>query len=284
MVKRWLLRGYQRGVSLLAGHGLRRFPGVESLHRFVARRIASGEVDVHGHRMILDAVDSLGLAAFRTYEPVTTDLLRELVRPGDVAIDVGAHIGYHALLLARAVGPSGRVIAFEPEPANHALLVRNIELNGYDNVEVVPKAVADRSGLTSLYLSQSNLGDHRLYDTSETRQAIEVPITTLDDEIADRYGRVDFVKVDTQGTEAAVLAGMKRLLNVEPKPKLLLELWPEGLRAAGTDPHAFVDDLRTMGYELFALDEIRGTFAPLELETVLARYEHGDAGVNLYCR
>ena len=152
------------------------------------------------------------------------------VRPGDVALDLGAHIGYYTLSLARLVGPSGKGLAFEPAPSNFALLKRNVELNGYANVELVNAAVSDRPGQLRLYRSADNAGDHRLHVASEDRASVEADVGTADDVFRGRRGGVDFVKMDVQGGEGAALEGMIDALARSPRVKILMEFWPSSRR------------------------------------------------------
>src|SRR5438094_750470 len=107
--------------------------------------------------------------------------IESLVHPGDVAVDVGANIGYHTLIFARAVGERGRVFAYEPDPDNFRLLRRNVELNGYRNVRPFQAAVSDRSGTLTLYLSRDNPADHRAYlPADEARDGIAIDSYRLD--------------------------------------------------------------------------------------------------------
>jgi len=80
------------------------------------------------------------------YEKSCVQFVASLIRPGMVAFDVGANVGYYTLLLARGVGPNGRVIAFEPDPVNVAHLKEHMRLNKISNVEIVEAAVSDREG------------------------------------------------------------------------------------------------------------------------------------------
>ena len=108
----------------------------------------AGPAQIHGHTMYLASSGSyppLDMAMGR-YEPETTRLFKETVKPGMVVVDIGAHVGYYTLLAAKQVGPDGKVYAFEPEPGNHALLLKNIGMNGYDNVVATPTTVAPLVG------------------------------------------------------------------------------------------------------------------------------------------
>src|SRR5579863_676039 len=98
-----------------------------------------------GYRMKVDW-SRFRAFAYGTWEPEVVKAVTEVVREGFVAIDVGAHLGYYALILSRLVGSNGQVIAFEPIPSNFRILSENIELNHCKNIQAVNKAVSDRSG------------------------------------------------------------------------------------------------------------------------------------------
>src|SRR3989442_15296406 len=152
-----------------------------------------------GHdRLYADSLDrwvaalgwSLGLLEARE-----RSLMRATVRPGMVAVDVGANIGVHALTLGRCVGPTGRVYALEPEPRNFALLARAVRDAGLAHVRLVQAAAAERSGGTALYLARGNRGDHRVMPVPRRSAARGGRAGALDGLLAgDPPG--DFVKID----------------------------------------------------------------------------------------
>ncbi len=107
--------------------------------------LKSNFAEVQGQKMFLDKKDVLGLSINGVYEPLETKLVRKEVKKSDVVLDIGANIGYYTLILAKLVGKKGRVFAFEPDPTNFALLKKNISINGYKNVILVPKAVAGKT-------------------------------------------------------------------------------------------------------------------------------------------
>lgn len=188
-------------------------------------QVAAG--DLRGMWLLLDLqVDKdLWLGA---YEPDVAAAIRELVRPGSVVYDVGANVGYTTLLLARAVGPRGKVIAFEPLETNVSRLMRAIALNRLEaNVEVVAAAVAERGGRASFERHASgSMG--RLAPGAGPGEAAEAPLiveVVALDGLADTRGLPPpaLVKIDVEGSEAAVLRGMSRLLR-EARPILLIEI------------------------------------------------------------
>src|SRR5438105_3556955 len=109
-------------------------------------------------------------------------------------------------------------------------------------------AVSDRSGRSRLFRSSFNAGDHRLHDSpDEARESVAVEVVALDAVLHDRSG-VDFVKMDVQGSEGAVLDGMIGVLAKSPRVKLMVEFWPAGLARAGTGAARFLARLASLGF------------------------------------
>ncbi len=146
-------------------------------------------------------------------------LSRFLPKQGDVVIDVGANIGEYTLVVAKAVGPQGRVIAFEPNQSALALLKKNVHSNRADNIVVIPSAVADQKGTVSIYtFPGTNITDSMLPLTSTYYLA---PAITLDAALS-REKRIDIIKMDIEGGEYRALQEARTVL--QKKPRLIMEL------------------------------------------------------------
>jgi FkbM family methyltransferase len=242
---------------------------------------------VQGHRMFLhpparDRYVSPVLAAGAPYEPFETEWLHNLIRPGDCVLDLGAHVGYYTLLLARLVGPYGRACAFEPDPANFALLQRNVAANGYRHVELFPQAAADRTGPARLYLSGDNAGDHRVWAPAEERPSVPIETVELDRLFGDARPPFDFVKLDVQGAEYAAARGMRGLLGRPGRRYLVTEFWPLGLRSAGSDPADYLGLLEGLGFRLYVIDEARRQLTRTSPARLLDAFDPAsDAFINL---
>ena len=177
---------------------------------------------------------SRALAVHGTREADKTELMRREVEPGMTCVDLGANIGYYALLSARLVGPAGRVLCLEPDPRNLELLRRNVALNNFDDrVEVVAAAASDRAGIATMYqATASNLTtlvapDARSARTSEGEAALSVATVTLDELMATRGGCLNFLRMDIEGYEVDALRGGLTTLAASPCPcKILLETHP----------------------------------------------------------
>lgn len=285
--KQLLTGAYRSALKVAGGHGLGRVYPFSAFNAWLNTRalpqLKTNEANVHGHIMRLDARDSLGLSIWGTWEPFETELLQSLVQPGDVVVDVGANIGYYTLLLARRVGAQGRVFAFEPAPENFAILQENVARNGYQNVVLEQKALADTNGFAMLALSKTNHGDHRLQNMAAANESVTVETTTLDAYLGDAAQNVSLVKMDVQGAEMRVLRGMKNLLARQSPLTLVLEFFPAALEQMGEEPREILELLRKHNFVLQEIIE-----KPNELrayhESWYERARFGDEGLtNLLC-
>jgi FkbM family methyltransferase len=195
------------------------------------------------------------LWAFGGWERHLAELFRQLVRPGDRCVDVGANIGVHTVRLARLVGPDGEAIALEPDSGVLRRLQRNIELNGLPNVRVVNAAASDRGGEMQLY--RPNAGDTNrgraslLHHPYLTGTAATVPVVTLDDVCGG--APVALIKIDVEGHEAAVLRGAAGIVDA-CAPAVVFEYAPELFGGPANTPF---DWLVERGFEIFSIQWAR---------------------------
>jgi FkbM family methyltransferase len=202
-----------------------------------------------------------------TYEPAKTAFLREHSSQGATVLDLGAHIGLFSVQLARSVGPSGRVISFEPAPHTAAVLRQTIRCNGLASVVSVRQvALSGRRGEVELFETGDECSNaSSLVRTDRTRDAVRVVATTLDDLVDDERLTVAVVKMDIEGAELAVLEGAPVLLSHQ-RPAMTIEIHPLELRASRRDPREVFDVLVDHGY------------APTEGERPLDRASFDRAG------
>jgi FkbM family methyltransferase len=151
-------------------------------------------------------------------EPEVQAALVQHLRAGATFVDVGASIGFFTLLAARLVGPEGFVVAFEPQSAAVSSIRRNVVLNGFFTVKIVEAAVSAKTGQAGLRA----VGKATAHLVPNARDAAPVEVTTLDDHFAQQPRGPVVVKIDVEGHEREVLAGMTRLLG-ESSPVLIVE-------------------------------------------------------------
>ena len=191
--------------------------GREAKPRRIIRGLASG------YRISVSPNEHLAYL-LGTAEPHLQRAIKKYVGTGDTAYDIGANMGYVSLSLAKRVGPSGNVIAFEPVPRNVELLRMNIENNQLLNVRVFDVAASDRLGEAVIRIS-GNLSTASLIWHKNDPSSIELKIqtVTIDDLVeADGLPKPKFVKIDVEGAEGFALLGMSRTLATA-KPVVFLE-------------------------------------------------------------
>lgn len=209
------------------------------------------------------------------WDPWDAEALKKELRLGMHVLNLGAHIGYFAILAAREVGPEGAVTAIEAAPDNFALLQENVARSGLDNIRVVHAAVSDHPGTLEMSLSPTNTGDHRAYAYEGATATVSVPAVTVDS-VLDGGRPVDFVFADIQGTEHVAMRGMSAMV-ARSHPPMLLEFWPQGIREAGDDPAEVLRTYRGLGYEFDVVGREVGTDAD-EATLIAAAEPDGPGG------
>jgi FkbM family methyltransferase len=212
-------------------------------------------IQVHGDQ---DKVISRSIRRDAIWEPFETSLVLEFLQPGATFVDVGANIGYFSLLAARAVGEGGTVLAFEPDPANFELIRANSALNNLGGqIQAVQAGLAltDRPG--RLYLSEDNWGDHQIYASTDERNSLAITLHNGSDFLRSRLLQLDLLKVDVQGAEYEVMAGLLPLLQSLPHcPRIIIELTPFSLRCAGASGRALIELLARLEQTFWIIDHL----------------------------
>ncbi len=190
-----------------------------------------------------------------SFEPKETEFLRKLVKPTWVCIDIGACFGWYTTLLASNVGSDGFVHAFEPLPDNYAELVLNIELNELDNVGIERIGLSNRTQSSILVRDPDAVSG--VVDTgsnSSESDRFEVSMSRLDDYVG-RVGirRIDFIKIDVEGHERAVLEGGVTAIR-KFRPTLMIEIQRHSTTAFGYEPVDLFDDLVGLRYRCWRVD------------------------------
>lgn len=214
---------------------------------------------IHGHSYYLpsgmipfqeDAIRESGV-----YEPATSAAIYDYVKPGMNVIEGGACCGYHALNLAKAVGAGGKVHCFEANPLLVEILKKNIEINGYnDQVEIIHAGIWCAESVMPFPMLRAGLGGASFKNSYQLAAAPTVPVrmVALDDLYADQ--RVDFIRMDIEGSELEALKGAERILR-EQGPAMILEWIPDN-SSPGESAELF-NMLTKHGYRIYRITSER---------------------------
>lgn len=253
---------------------------------------------VHGER---DAYVSARLRAEGIWEPYETQLLLQALSPGDVFVDVGANLGYFSILAATVVGESGAVYAFEPDADNCALFRASVARIQRDlaphrfcpRIHIAQAGLSDAPSDGFLYLSEDNLGDHQIFceadaigslvesarsDEERLRRRIPIQLWRGSDYLAEHTGRIDFIKIDTQGSEYQVVSGLLPLLESQSESlRLMVELTPFSLRAAGSSGRDLIALLARLQLPFWIIDHVEHRLVETDAEALATWCDNVDS-------
>jgi FkbM family methyltransferase len=229
------------------------------------------EISLFGSRIKLDLADNghrwiyMGI-----YEPTETRWVRQILQPGAVFVDVGANIGYFTLLAASRIGPSGRVLAFEPSTWACRRLRQTVASNKLTQVEVLPIGLSDHVGVMPLYITPDELRNHTPSMVEGEHKAVEkVSVRTLSGCLQDAgITALDLLKIDVEGHEPAVLRGGLEWLTSGRIKALMIELNDEALKRAGSSTEGLHAQILALGFR--DVTEMPLGLRPLEMRLFLS--------------
>lgn len=178
-------------------------------------------------------------------EQAIVDTINSRLGPGDCFVDAGANMGFYSILAASRVGKSGTVIAVEMMPDTASILRKQINDNGFDQIEVLEKALSDNEGTVTARVTEGQFGQASILATpiSGTERLIEVEATTLDSALA-KIPEIQLMKLDLEGVEASVLRGAEAVVG--RTQALIFEAWQ--------DSHDISSILENHGFAIIKLD------------------------------
>ena len=196
-------------------------------------------------RMLYPAQDMYvgrSLAQYGEFSEGEAEMFKQLVRPGDMVVEVGATLGAHTVLLARLAGAAGAVLAFEPQPILFQIMCANLALNNITNVVAEQKGLGRRAGFAHIpvldYGSNTNFGGLSL---ELVDQGEKVPVQTLD---SYHLNQCAFIKIDVEGMEFQVLEGGAQTID-RHRPVMYIE------NDRQEKSHDLIEMLISMGYRLW---------------------------------
>lgn len=253
-------------VSLAPGRAQRVKSRPESNPPFIEYRCDTG------HWLSLpaavDCISTYVLLEQRRWFEKEIGFIHRFATEGMIALDIGANIGVYAAPLAKLVGPTGKVVAYEPSANSREHLRRTLLLNGIDNVEISPCALSNYRGQGVLQLDES--GElHQMVGTPSAQTATEsIDVTTLDAEARERdWTHIDFVKLDAEGQESAILEGALDFFD-RYSPLVMFEI------VHGNTSHLeLITAFRTRGFSIYRLLGDSSILAPIDDDEMIDSYE-----------
>jgi len=262
-------------IAGLSGRRTSEFSKIYKIFIFLYKHLRPNGVvlaEVLGHKMWLNPCDTgiaPALLLFGAWEKFIVEIFKREIKKGMTVLDIGANIGYYTLIAANLVGRNGRVFAFEPEPNNFFYLKENIKANSYENVVCcIQKGVSNKTGETKLFLDDETITYHRIYDIGNGRKSVTINTITLDDFFKNSNAKIDFIKVDVEGAEAAVFQGMTNILKENKKIKIITEFYPLRLIDYGYDPETFLNELMKYSFKLYNINEPKQKIEPIYVNCI----------------
>ena len=276
----------EKFINILLNSSLVRSSLVISLGRFVRSLSKSNIVEIEGRKMFTQNNDGLALSIFKIYEPNQTKIVKKYVHEGDVVIDVGAHVGYYTLLMAQLVGKNGKVYSFEPDPVNFELLKKSVEINGFENVVLIQKAVSDTTEKIKLFLGDNDSAINRIYDAKlgDAKKSIDVESITIDEYFKENDKLFNFIKIDSEGSEAKIINGMEKFLTKNRKLIMMTEFFPFLIKKSGDEPKQYLKSLENFGFELYNILDDNKETNKINSESFLKIEPDSEYCTNLLCK
>ncbi len=206
------------------------------------------------------------------HEPHVTAVLRRYLTPGMTVVDVGANIGYFTMLASRLVGPSGRVVAVEPNSENCRLILLSANANKADNVELLPLALDRVRGWSYFTTAIGSNGNFQFGDLPDFMDGHGLVVPTFPlDELID--GPIHLMKLDVEGAEGRAVAGARTLIE-KWRPIVISEFSLEMLdRVSSVSGAEYLRWFEDRGYSISVLNRETGTPGPsVSSEDLLASW------------
>lgn len=230
-------------------------------------------------RFLLEHLD-----AHVCYEPDVTQIMLRTIKPGDFVLDIGANIGFFTILMAKLVGPAGRVWAFECNPAVVEKLRANIVKNKLENVSVYEQPLWSKNEPVQFWVNRDSSGGSALWDPGRCAENIKSRAephvmtkqgVTLDSLMKNQERAPSLIKIDIEGAEPAVMHGAQALLERTDYPTMIIsELNPFGMKQMGDTTESYRDFMFDRGYELF-LPNPNGILPAMVPRNSVVAYQNG---------
>ena len=272
-------------INILLNSSLVRSKLIISIGRIIHSFSKSDFVEIEGRKMFTQNNDGLALSIFKIYEPNQTEIVKKYVHEGDIVIDIGAHVGYYTLLMAQLVGENGKVYSFEPDPVNFQLLKKSVEINGFENVVLIQKAVSNITDKVKLFLGDDDSAINRIYDAKlgDAKESIDVESVTIDEYFKENDELVNFIKIDSEGSEIKIINGMKQFLSRNQELVMMTEFFPFLIKKSGDEPNQYLKSLEKSGFSLYNILDKNEKTNKINSENFLESGINSEYCTNLLC-
>lgn len=188
------------------------------------------------------------------FEPLSTNIIKRYIKPGQIVLDVGANIGYYTVIMSKAVGKCGKVICFEPTDHYRKVLYNNIDINELNNVKILKYGLSNKRQNLNIDIGNCSATLHNPSDfgndlNQKTQRIVLHKLDSIFDSL--NIDRVDFIKVDIDGHEHAFIEGAKKVIE-EYNPIILLEVNHLNYLQYGITAWDFYDYLISNGFKIYS--------------------------------
>ena len=239
--------------------------------------------------MFLHPNDGLKLSIRGFHDEEEAMMVKNNIKKDEIVVDLGAHIGYYTLMMAKLVGQDGKVFAFEPEPRNLELLNKNIKINSYKNIEVVPKAVSDIDEECTLFVGQESFGANKIFKPkkTDTQEFEEIKTRTIRlDDFFEELGflkKISFIKMDIEGSEVRALQGMKNILEFNENLKIFTEINRDALEDNNSNFRNMLELLGRYNFKFYISTKKESEWKKIEIYN-FEELMKNDSVMNVLCK
>tara|TARA_Y100001936_G_C16093927_1_gene689646 strand:+ start:2179 stop:3057 length:879 start_codon:yes stop_codon:yes gene_type:complete len=276
--------------KLSRGKGLgKKYSIVNTTVNKIESSLKSDTAEVWAGKMFLHPNDGLKLSIRGFHDEEEAMMVKNNIKRDEIVVDLGAHIGYYTLMMAKLVGQNGKVFAFEPEPRNLKLLYKNIEVNSYRNIEVVPKAVSDINGECTLFVGQESFGANKIFKPkkTDTQEFEEIKTRTIRlDDYFEELGflkKISFIKMDIEGSEVRALQGMKNILESNENLKIFTEINRDALEDNNSNFRNMLELLGKYNFKFYISNKKKSEWRKIEIHN-FEELMKNDSVMNVLCK